>query len=214
MPVMTSGPGQIWISTSNTTARVWNAWNQAWTSIGTTTGNTAYFTNSSWTQWNIAYTELIESEEQRALRLERERQVTEDWERRRREQEAERAAAMAQVQEIRDRAEALLLDLLSDEQAESWRLDDSFIVHGSRTGRRYRIHRGDVNNVRQLAEEGETDLILCAHPPDVPVEDTNLAQMLLIATDEDRFLAVANAHRAVRRLTPAGVRAEHLQAVA
>jgi hypothetical protein len=90
-------------------------------------------------------------------------------------------------------------------------------VHGSRTGRVYRIRRGVAGNVDRLAEVGDAaEVTYCAHPPGLPAEDVNLAQLLLLATDEDAFLRVANASRPYRlqavRPIDGGVMAE--QAVA
>lgn len=182
MAVVTSGPAQVWISTTGTTNNAaWANWNQHWTSIGTTTGST------TWITWNTNYIStnygVPETDELRAAREERERAETAHWERRRQEQE-----------EVKQRAEELLLALLSDEQAETWREHKWFEVRGSCSGRRYRIRHGITHNVNLMAGSGDdVEVNYCAHPPGVPAEDVCLAQMLLLATNEDEFLRVANA---------------------
>ncbi len=197
MAVMTTGPAQIWITntTSSTAGNVWANWNQAWTSIGTTTG--------AWIQWNsvytfgapVTYTEYQETEQERAERYDRVKVVA-DWERRRQEQEEAQERYRAKQEEASRHANELLLALLSDEQAVTWQEHHWFDVHGGRTGRRYRIRHGIVHNVNLMSEYAdEAEVNYCAHPPGVPAEDVCLAQMFLLVTDEDAFLRVANARR-------------------
>jgi hypothetical protein len=185
-------------TTGNST---WQNWNQDWTSLGTVSGNfninttaSSTYATGGWVQWNTAYTE---TEEQRAEREERQRRDQADWQRRYEEQQREHQAVKA-------RAEELLVALLSDEQAETWRQHDWFTVRGSSTGRAYRVRRGVAGNVDRMAEVGdEAEVTYCAHPPGLPAEDVNLAQLLLLATDEEEFLRVANA--TPRRLRPVQV---------
>jgi len=63
----------------------------------------------------------------------------------------------------------------------------------SESGKLYRIHKGRSHNVT-LIEDGKRIKTLCAHPrPAVPNEDTMLAQILMLQTDEQAFLKMANA---------------------
>lgn len=190
-PVITSGPVTVYMSTvsssstwqawntAGTTTLTWDTWNQAyWTSLGTTTGGPL--------QWN--YTEARPTAETPEQQAERGRE-REDWERRRRELEQAREAAQR-------RAEELLTALLTDEQDATWREHSYFTVRGSSSGRTYRIRRGIAGNVDLMAEyEDAAEVTYCAHPPGIPAEDVCLAQLFLLCTDEDAFLAVANVHR-------------------
>lgn len=183
MPVITTGPATLYITTSNTTQcigndPVWANWNEQWTTVGSTT-STVYLTDAQWTVWNTAYTETAE---QAAAREAREEQA--------------RREVRQQFEVARARAEELLVSLLSDEQAVSRRDHGWFAVRGGTSGRVYRIHSNAIaGNVDRLGEDGRRDMIYCAHPPGLPAADVHLAQMLQLAADEEGFLRVANAHR-------------------
>lgn len=189
---------QVYVTSSTTTNTVWQNWNQQyWIPVGTTSTTVMYTPVSE------------ENEQQRAERIERDRLVAADWERRRQEQE-----------EVGRHANELLLALLSDEQAATWREHHWFTVRGSASGDVYRIRRGTLNNVDRM-DDGEVETIFCAHPPEVPAEDANLAQMFLLVTDEDAFLRVANSHtprirsgRRQREVDAVTVHERHLQVVA
>ncbi len=177
---------QVYASEISTTNGTWQNWNQGWYSVGTTT----------------VYTQPLRPVPE-----------TDEVRERRRAEQAQAAQAAiryrAEQEEIRQRAEELLTALLSDEQAQTWRAHHWFTVRGSRTGRTYRIRRGIAGNVDLMAEFADAaEITYCAHPPDVPAADVCLAQLFLLATDEDQFLAVANVHR--RHAVPE----RHLQAVA
>lgn len=91
----------------------------------------------------------------------------------------------------RVRARELLIDSLTEEQRKQFETNNEFEVVGSR-GNRYIIEgHSVVQNVR--ARSGPRGgRRLCAHPSGVPLEDGLLTQKLLLETDEDAFLAVAN----------------------
>ena len=110
----------------------------------------------------------------------------------------QRYAEQARLAEIaQDQANELLIELLSDEQQRTWIEQHWFEVVGSESGRVYRIRSGNTNNVVRLTEDqSQRERVFCAHPPDIPDADVNLAQMLLLVTDEPAFLAVANSHQA------------------
>lgn len=189
MPAFTSGPAQVWVSTAGSTSNgTWQAWNQPWISAGTASAT------ATWISWNNSYVQatcapLSLTEEQLAERervAAAAREANERWQR-------DRQAAS-------DRAGELLLALLSEEQEQTWRERDWFTVQGSRSGRTYRIRRGYAGNVDLLDDNGNPEVTYCAHPPDVPAEDAGIAQMLALVTDEDAFLAVANASAPRRTL--------------
>lgn len=191
MPVITTGPGTIYVgtTTSSTTGTTWQSWNQNWTAVGTAS------TTTTWVNWNTVYTgqagiatyaQAPETEEQRAER----EACSREWRERADREARERQAA-------RDRAEELLILMLSEEQQQSRRENGWFAVRGSTSGKVYRIRAGQVSNVDEM-DGNEVAARHCAHPPQVPDADAHLAQMLLLATDEDQFLRVAN----TRRLRP------------
>lgn len=197
--VITSGPVTVYMSTvssssstwqawntAGTTTLTWDAWNQVyWTSLGTTTDSSL--------QWNYAEARpampVAETAEQRARR-------EEDQERRRQELERAQERSRELAEAARQNAEQLLTALLTDEQNTTWREHSYFTVLGSSSGRTYRIRRGIAGNVDLMAEyEDAAEVTYCAHPPGIPAEDVCLAQLFLLCTDEDAFLAVANVHR-------------------
>lgn len=110
------------------------------------------------------------------------------------EQIAERAkreaAAKAEAEVAASRADILLMSFLSDSQADQYKRDSRFdlVING----RTYRINKGRSGNI-QLIENGKPVAKYCAHPEIwTPDGDTMLAQMLMLKTDEARFLQVAN----------------------
>lgn len=119
--------------------------------------------------------------EQAAQRAEAERQRQQAEAERRREQRA------ADV-----RAERLLRRCLTQEQRRCLRQRGHFVVQ-SELGGTYRINRGAVRNVERLDAKGRAVTQFCIHPQEaVPDADTMLAQLLLLRTDERRFVRVAH----------------------
>lgn len=192
-------PGQTWFawcSTTNTMVTMadpaWIAWNA---SISTTSGSlamncttgTSYVsTGTQWITWNAA---AQETEDERA---ERERLRAEASAR----YAAEEAGRQLERQRASDRAVELLLSLLSDEQAATYREHGWFEVRGS-SGRRWRIrNRGQSGNVDLMPEIGEErDATYCAHPAErLPDADAHVAQMLALVTDDEAFVRTANVH--------------------
>lgn len=165
-------------SSSTTASTIWTNWNMNWQFVGTTTGST------------IAWNRPVESQDEYEERCRRYEELQAETAR---QWEADRVAKAAASQ----RAEELLLSLLSDEQAASWREHEWFAVRGSQSGRTYRIHAtGIANNVDRMTADGKKrETVFCAHPAGLPKSDVHVAQMFLIATDEPEFLRIANAHR-------------------
>ena len=193
MPVITTGPGQLYIgnayvgSTTSSTA-TWLEWNTTYATGGPVCAT------STWAEWNATYTVTYAQETARQLteetaeqRAERER-IAAEW-------QAARVAA-------RERAEQLLRSLLTPEQVRSYEMRRFFEVTGS-AGGRWRIRRGSqAGNVDLLGADGAVEATLCCHPPDgLPEADAHLAQMLQLVTDEEGFRRTGNWTR--RRVVPA-----------
>jgi hypothetical protein len=105
----------------------------------------------------------------------------------------QRVQQLAKEREEREAAGAkarqLLLDMLNEVQREMYEKDAYFMVEGSRGGV-YRIDDGFQGNVRCELRHRR----YCGHLRDsrIPVYDHMLAQKLMLETDEEAFLAVAN----------------------
>jgi hypothetical protein len=183
--------------------RVWRSWV---TSASTNTSVTVDYETTSaenanvWYRWNRGYApssapvfNFGRPEETAEQRAERERRV--------REQEAERAAAKV-------RANSLLLSLLNEDQKRDWVEKGHFYLHVG--DRKYRIKRGRSGNVELVDSNNEPLERYCAHPiPNVPDEDTAVAQMMHLMYDEDRFIGLANVH-----YTKPGFRSQKLRLAA
>ncbi len=182
-----------------THAQVWGAWNlqmqaNAVTSAVTThigqtitDGTMSNITAAIWTNWCHAIRtadpqQVIEA--QRQAQQERERQV--------------QAQVVAQVEKslAEKRAEKLLQEVLTPKQREELAAHRFFTLEtlaASGERRIYRIHRGRSRNVEQIDESGRRIKMLCAHPvAPVPDADTMLAQLLMLGSEEEEFLKIAN----------------------
>jgi hypothetical protein len=90
------------------------------------------------------------------------------------------------------RAENLLFTILTPSQVRQYTDDEYFDVQIS--GRTYRIRKGYSRNI-ELIEAGKPVAKYCAHPEDAyhtPAPDAMLAQLLMLQTDEQGFLKLAN----------------------
>lgn len=111
-----------------------------------------------------------------------------------REQLRERARRQALYLVVCERAERLLASLLSDDDFRRYLMYTPIHIRGS-AGGEYMVWRGCSSNV--LNAKGQT---LCAHPSlnrgtdglPLPVATVMAAQILMLWTDEPRFLAIAN----------------------
>lgn len=103
------------------------------------------------------------------------------------------------TEEARTRAMELLVSHLTPAQREAFQKNKWFVVEGSRSKRRYRIHANDnvAANIEVLDGE-RTTLRLCGHCDiaAVPLGDHILAQKIMLEVDEDAFLRIANRHAA------------------
>jgi hypothetical protein len=189
----------VYITNTATTAstmtiqNTWNSWNNQYVVANSTgTGNCNYVTN--WNSWNRHYEE---TEEQRKAREEREARWREDEERRWQERQArleeERKLEEARRKAAKDKARKLLLEALDETQREEFNSKRFFHVT-SKTGKRYRLEYGVCGNIKEVDERGAVQTILCAHPKNVPCEDSLFSQKLALENDENTIRKVANVH--------------------
>lgn len=213
----TTGDGRVWqlwttstassnIITNASTATnttIWSAWNQAAnitvSSSGTAATNTVTvsgstditITNRVWQAWQKPAPEVMRRLPQRDReyyeRLERERD-----EYRRRAEAAEAARKLAE-----EKAEKLLLSVLSPEQRDEYLKHGRFHVRTA-DGRLYRINKGRHGNMELLERDADGELIiaenLCVHvQPNCPNQDNMVAQKLMIESGmEDELRRIAN----------------------
>ena len=165
-------------STSATTDTEWYAWNNSTTA---TSIQDVYY------HW---VTQVVESEEEKAKKLEARKQ---------RELEAERKRIRAQrLDRIKKlRAKRLLVQQLDEDQKRMLMEKDCFYMR-SEKGKLFKIKNGRSGNVYLMKDDKEDKIhqVLCAHPDAYcPNYDTMLAQKLMLETDEEQFLRTANVHR-------------------
>ena len=184
MPVYSTGSGWVdlgsfYTFTTSTTINY---------TVWPTTGTATWGTGSNWTvTYQNPITEAIDGWNERIRRVD---EAIDEVSSASRRTSQDRIVAT-------DRAEELLLSLLTDEQAESYRSDGSFIVIGSHGGR-YRITRGVSGNILWVPEGNDMAARLCAHPTMaeswLPTPDVQVAQLLALITDERDFVNRANIH--------------------
>lgn len=96
--------------------------------------------------------------------------------------------------EIAAKARALLLSVLDEDQQQELEKVGHFHVHTKDGLRSYRLRPGS-GPVRVKSEDG-FQYSYCIHPPaNYPADDTAVAQKLLLETDEESFLEIANGRR-------------------
>lgn len=175
---------------TTTSSTVWNTW----TTTGTSTSITNY---PAWDNWVTlptstltyqvssspwVYTDPRTPEQIEAARVEAERQAQE-W----RAQEEQRRLDQ---QLAAEKARVLLEENLSDEQRAQLHDNNWFEVVTPKGT--YRIRFGRAGNVDRYRDGRHVDRY-CIHPEEnVPNEDVMLAQKLLLETDEEAFLRIAN----------------------
>jgi hypothetical protein len=93
------------------------------------------------------------------------------------------------------RARELLMANLNDTQREEYASKREFHVETADGTRRYRIQEGVAGNVYFLGQAGRATMRYCCHlrDPEIPACDHMLIQKLMLETDEERFLELANA---------------------
>lgn len=171
----------------------WRAWNDEYCRRCTATNAQV------WTHWNDDHEREHERarellQQQRAWQEQRIRQATPEEVRAAQEREtlrqAERIRRAAELDAATRRAEDLLREHLTEEQAKH--LDAKQCFYLEVNGRRYRIDRGTHGNVKLLDKDGKILGAFCIQPSGVPVPDSMLAQKLWLEGDEKEFLRVAN----------------------
>lgn len=178
--------------TAATDARVWQIWTTANAGTTSTSSNITITTsNQIWQAWQKPSPEVMRRLPQRDReyyeRLERQQE-----EYRRRAEEAEAARKLAE-----EKAERLLLSVLSSEQREQYLRSGHFDVRTG-GGRVYRVTKGRHGNLKLLEPGDNGELIvaesLCVHVrPDCPNQDNMVAQKLMIECGmEEELRRIAN----------------------
>lgn len=122
----------------------------------------------------------------------------------RREEHRQRAELAQHNEAAMARSRELLLEHLTPAQRESFERNKWFVIEGGKSRQRYRIRAAVhmVANVDVIAVRDDGSEVvshrLCAHCrlDEVPLFDQLLAQKLMLEFDEERFLSLANHHRA------------------
>lgn len=93
------------------------------------------------------------------------------------------------------RARRLLVDHLNKEQRAQFKKDESFIVVGGQSGKKYRVNKGRTANIQELGQDDRVVRRLCAHPGiQCPDFDTMLTQKIMLEHMEADFVRTANVH--------------------
>lgn len=210
----TGGTARVWRTwvdnsttglTTNSATTVWNTWVSAGTMTSAATtydiwdswvvGTGGARQDAVWGVWQSQPQPIyrgriqhVESEEQKKLRAEQ----AERW---RREEEERRARLAAEDQKRKlaeETAIKLLMEVLTDEQADCLVRHGYFLVDAP-SGRLYRIDKGTHGNVKVIHRQTRKIVErLCIQPNGVPAGDAMLMQKLLIETAEETFRAHAN----------------------
>lgn len=167
---------------------VWSVWHTA------TTSSTASYTTDVWVNWTtVTPVYSLDAPAQPQVRPPTPEQV-------RLAQEREAAARIARVARKKTQDEAversydLLRDLLDEEQREMFDRDGYFHVYTRDGVRKYRLHKDRAPALVESENGGRYSF--CIHPTShYPRGDVIAAHKLLLETDEERFLAIANASR-------------------
>jgi len=168
------------------TGDYWGYWNQGYAASGSQTVTVKY-EMGQWVEWNQMYVNSIQGQAvahpvtpadvqaQRARQDAYQQQIRENEEKKRIAEE---------------KAEALLMLYLTDEQKKSYKEHGHFETQVN--DRRYRLRKGSHGNVRELDKTGKEVASLCVNVQGVPYSDNVLAQFLALHTDEDYLRRTAN----------------------
>lgn len=163
----------------------WPSWNQQYLNQTGVTQAT-----DTWIIWNQNYcsSQTFISPPPPAIELTEEQRAANE------RRAADRAAEHLKKQQAKElacqKATELLFHFLTGEQKNQYQERGYFETTVKE--RTYRIKKGRSGNV-QLIEKGKPRVQYCVHPEeDVPDQDTMLAQLLLLRTDESEFLRLAN----------------------
>lgn len=106
-----------------------------------------------------------------------------------------------------ERATALLLENLTEEQRRQYTAYRHFDVIGGESGGRYRISHRTAQNIEQLDAFGRRLCIWCVHPVGVATADVLLAQKTALELFEADAIRVANRHSDFASQCPDGATA-------
>lgn len=175
--------GTTWIQWSATANTSYTEPWAIWCNNNATTGSTAT-TQTIWLDWTGAGGPIV------ANAYGYRQPTPEELEQRKAEAE-ERARVQAAAKE---KARALLVAVLDEKQQKELESDGHFHVQTRNGERVYRLKPGSPPQ-RVKGEDGAR-WSYCIHPREsYPVDDTVAAFKLLLETDEDEFLRIANASR-------------------
>lgn len=185
--------------TGNTTTAT-NAWTSSeWIQVEHARAMSERIRQAAWPQVR----RQAETEEERIAREEREVKAAAEREKRLAAQRKKDAERRRLQEEGKERARRLLASMLSPEQREEFEAENRFhlkVIDGqSGEERVYRIDQGYQGNVKLLGPDGRPVRSYCIHAKTtddegrrLPNEDHMLAQKLLLQTDEESFLRIAN----------------------
>lgn len=179
-------------TTSCSSDNVWYTWTGSGTSTATTYPTIKISSNDVvWTTWSAdstagTITVIPETAEQRTAREAEQAEFQRACVQRLKEEEAAKQLA-------EQKAFELLKIALSDEEVMMLETEKHIEVRGSNSKTVYRIKKGRARNVQELDENGKVKRHLCFHPVIAcPDFDTMLSQKLLLETNEDEALRIAN----------------------
>jgi hypothetical protein len=173
------------VTSDNTTGVVWDNWND-WSATGSSS-------QIVWTLWSTdgTGTYVVDDFQYAPPPPLTEEQLAER-ERRRLAQVEEARAREEQRKLVRENARRLLVEALHESQREELERDGYFHVETKDGTRRYRLSPGSAP-LRVHGEDGRR-WSYCIHLDyGYPNDDVVLAQKLLLETDEEAFLEIANA---------------------
>ena len=174
-------------TTTATTASdsVWGYWVDQGTASSTTATWTQWTSNTASGSYVVRATDAwqpvpLTAEQLAALEVKR------------LEQQKLEAERQAKIQAAKQKAEALLLEHLTDEQERAWREERAIFVT-SQSGKRFKIKDGRAHNIFELGPDNVPIREYCVHvQPDIPNADNVLAQKLALEHNEDALLRLAN----------------------
>lgn len=166
-----------------TAGSTWDQWILV-TDCATTSSSMTIEVNPTWGNWHIDHETYV-----------RDREAQEQAQ----AEHFERTARRSRIRELKARAakrraRKLLLEHLDEQQTHDLNESGAFIVR-SEHGRLYEIEADKLQHNVYLLDGLARNRIMehCAHiPGHCPTEDNALAQKLMLETDEDAFLTVAN----------------------
>lgn len=190
----TGGTADTWTCDNGIFRQTWNGWITA-DATGT------QIRKAAWNTW-VAQAPAVHirqhlpalTPEEQLAREQRAAQLAAENAERQRQWREEDAKRLAERKIINDRAEALLLSLMNEQQRKDWIGSGHFFLHVG--DRKYRIRRGSHGNVDLVDEKNKVLENFCCLPSkDVPEADCVAGQLLSLRFDEEAFIKTANANK-------------------